>query len=265
MSTAQLTPATLAQVMEATWPPARSLTCGPFTLRDGQGGGKRVSAATLHGPWAEADIDRAGAGMAALGQDRLFMLTEGDGALDQALAARGYQIIDPVVAYAAPVADLIRPLPPLATFAHWPPLAVTAEIWAEGGIGPARLAVMDRVPGPHTALLSRSGTRAGRDENGQPADDPSREACSGACFVALSGDVAMLHALEVLPAHRRQGAGRDLLQAAALWAKDQGAQTLSLVVTRENQPARALYESLGMQIVGQYHYRQLNTHAGAAR
>lgn len=255
-----LAPATLARVMEATWPPARSLTCGPFTLRDGQGGGKRVSAATLNGTgdgtgksaWEEADIDRAAAGMQALGQDPLFMLTEADDALDRALEARGYAVIDPVVAYAAPVADLVRPLPPLAAFAHWPPLAVTTEIWAEGGIGPARLAVMARVGGPHTALLARSGPRAGSDGRA----DPEGEACSGACFVAISGNIAMLHALEVLPAQRRNGAGRHLLQAAAQWAMDQGAQSLSLVVTRENRPARALYESLGMQSVGQYHYRQ---------
>ena len=253
---ANLAPATLARVMEATWPPARSLTCGPFTLRDGQGGGKRVSAATLNGAersaWDEADIDRAAAGMQALGQDPLFMLTEADDALDRALEARGYAVIDPVVAYAAPVADLVRPLPPLAAFAHWPPLAVTTEIWAEGGIGPARLAVMARVGGPHTALLARSGPRPGSDGHA----GPEGEACSGACFVAISGNIAMLHALEVLPAQRRNGAGRHLLQAAAQWAMDRGAQSLSLVVTRENRPARALYESLGMQSVGQYHYRQ---------
>lgn len=249
-ATLALTPARLAQVMEATWPAARSFREGPFTIRDGQGGGKRVSAATLDVGLAAqdpalADLERAEAAMDALGQERLFLLTPGQDALDRALAARGYQVIDPVVAYAAPARDLAQPTLPLSTFEHWPPLAAAAEIWAEGGIGPARLAVMARVPGAHIALLARS------------ADD-----CSGAGFVAMAGNVAMLHALEVAPAHRRKGAGRHLLQAAALWAERQGADTLSLVVTRDNQPARALYASLGMQVVGQYHYRQ--SRAGGA-
>ena len=38
-------PAMLHAVAEATWPPAATQTLGPVTLRDGKGGGKRVSAA----------------------------------------------------------------------------------------------------------------------------------------------------------------------------------------------------------------------------
>jgi GNAT superfamily N-acetyltransferase len=97
---------------------------------------------------------------------------------------------------------------------------------------------MDRVQGPKTALLARNGDR--------PA---------GVAFVACHGSEAMLHALEVLPANRRQGVGRTLLHAAANWAASQGATRLSLVVTRQNAAARALYARLGMECVGQYHYR----------
>jgi len=39
-----MTPEVLARVMEETWPPAARWRLGPFTLRDGAGGGKRVSA-----------------------------------------------------------------------------------------------------------------------------------------------------------------------------------------------------------------------------
>lgn len=242
-----MTPEILARVMEATWPPAHRHGVGPFVVRDGQGGGKRVSAATLHGEWAGLDLAQAEAAMDGLSQDRLFMIAEGQNDLDQALAAQGYEVIDPVVAYATPAADLARITPPLATFTHWPPLAVTAEIWAKGGIGPARIAVMARTAGPRTAILARS-------------DDQ----CSGACFVAMSGNVAMLHALEVLPTFRRMGAARNMLHAAANWAQDQGADLLSLVVTRGNVPARALYASLGMQVVGQYHYRQKQAEKAAS-
>lgn len=229
-----MTPAALAGIMEATWPPARCWTNGPFTLRDGAGGGKRVSAASCDGAWSMADLDAAVAEMA----EPLFLIRAGDDALDAALAARGFARVDPVVAYAAPVAALAGDLPPLAAFPHWPPLEIARAIWSDGGIGPARVAVMARASGPKTAILARLGDR--------PA---------GVGFAALSDRTAMLHAIEVRPAQRRQGVGAILLRAAANWAAGVGADQLALVVTEQNLAARALYSRAGMKVVGQYHYR----------
>lgn len=235
-----MTPDPLAAVIESTWPAASLHHAGPWTIRDGRGGGKRVSAATADGIWAETDIPQAEAAMAALGQTPLFLIREGDDALDQALQARGYRVVDPVVAYAAPCAELADPpAPPMAAFAHWPPLAMCETLWAEGGIGPARLAVMHRVAVPKCALLSRTNDRP-----------------TGTAFVAIHGKTAMLHALEVAPAARRQGSAHNILRAAAGWALGHGATNFAVVVTRANAPARALYASLNMQGVGQYHYRQ---------
>jgi ribosomal protein S18 acetylase RimI-like enzyme len=228
-------PNRLAEVMEATWPPLKHWTVGPFSLRDGDGGGKRVSAASCDGSFTDAELDAATAAM----MEPLILIRDGEGTLDAALEARGWRLVDPVVAYAAPVMALASDLPPLSTFPHWPPLEIARSIWAEAGIGPARIAVMDRVAGPKVAILARSGDR--------PA---------GVAFVACHGTEAMLHALEVRHAHRRQGVGRTLLHAAANWAVAQGVTRLSLVVTRQNDAARALYARLGMEIVGQYHYRQ---------
>lgn len=229
-----MTPALLAEVMEATWPPARRWRLGPFTLRDGAGGGKRVSAASVECPFSAQDLDTAEAAM----REPLFLIRPGDEGLDAALDSRGWRIIDPVAAYAAPVAALTAELPGLTAFPHWPPLEIARTLWAEGGIGPARIAAMERVTGPKTALLGRTGDR--------PA---------GVAFVACHGAEAMVHALDVRQSSRRQGLGRHLLQAAANWAAGQGATRLSLVVTRQNTAARALYARLGMQVVGQYHYR----------
>ena len=62
---------------------------------------------------------------------------------------------------AAADADLAAVEPPfLSSFPHWPPLGIARAIWAEGGIVPARLAVMDRVTLPKTAILGRTGDRA---------------------------------------------------------------------------------------------------------
>lgn len=234
-----MTPETLFRVLEETWPAAAMRDQGPFRLRDGAGGGKRVSAANAIGPWLPADLDAAEAAM----EQPLFLIRDGapggaDAALDAALAARGYRIVDPVQAHVAPVQRLAGDLPFLSTFPHWPPLGIAREIWAEGGIGPARLAVMDRVTGPKTAILSRVDDR--------PA---------GVAFVALSGDQAMLHALDVTPAQRRKGTASHILRAAANWAQDHGATHLSLVVTRQNSAAIALYTAAGMDVEGGYHYR----------
>ena len=231
-----MTPAQLFHAMEATWPPAAHRMLGPFLLRDGAGGGKRVSAASAEGPWTDADLAAAEAAMA----EPLFLIRPGDEGLDAALAERAYQRIDPVVAYAAPAAQLAAEPPThMTTFPHWPPMEIARQLWADGHIGPARLSVMDRATGAKCAILSRASDRA-----------------SGVAFVACDGPMAMLHALEVSPALRRQGSAHNILRAAAAWALDNGADTLALVVTEANANARRLYASLGMTIVGQYHYRQ---------
>ena len=230
----------LFDAMDATWAAAEMSALGPWTLRLGKGGGKRVSAATTSQPVTPADISKAEAGMRAMGQPPLFMLRTGNEVLDQMLADQGYRVVDPVLIFAAPIADIakVNP-PPLAAIPGETPLAIMREIWARGGISAARLAVMDRTKGPKTYLFSRHS-----------ADKPG-----GCAFVAVDGDIAMLHALEVVPAARRKGVGANLLGRAAIWGMEQGAKTFSLVTTSENLPAQKLFTGLGMRVVDKYHYR----------
>ena len=234
-----MTPDALADLLDATWPPASTRRAGPWRIRDGKGGGKRVSAATAEEAWAPADIAVAEAAQAALGQAPLFMIRGGEEALDAALAERGYGVVDPVVLYHAPVAALAtdRP-PPISTFCLWPMLQIMRDLWAEGGTGPERIAVMDRAAGPKCAILGRVNDRA-----------------AGVAFLAASGKSAMLHALHVIPEQRRQGIAVKMMRAAAFWAQDNGISELFLAVTEANAAARALYASLGMAIVEKYHYR----------
>lgn len=229
-----------AEIVDGTWPAARYDRVGPFRLRQGQGGGSRVSAASALAPVADTDIDTAEAAMRAMDQKCIFCLRPGEEALDAQLAARGYEVLDPVNIYECPVGRLIDlPVPRVTVFSIWEPLEIMRDIWAEAGIGPERLAVMDRAKGPKTGLLMRH-----RD---QPA---------GAAFVAMHGDIAMLHALEILPDHRRQGLGQWAMRAAAFWAQEHGGHTLSVICTKANAGANGLYHSLGMEIAGEYHYRQ---------
>jgi len=234
----------LFSVIDATWPPARIETHGPWHVRQGLGGGQRVSATTRIGVVTEADIGQAEAAMDALGQPRIFMMRPEDEDLDGLLEARGYAVVDPVNIYLCPSADLaIHRPPPVSIFELSEPLAVLREIWAEAGIGPARLAVMSRVRGPHVYLLGRMDGR------------PGGGAFVGAHEGAHDG-VAMLHALEVKPQFQRKGLGRYMMWQTAHWAQAQGLEWVSVICVQDNIGANELYKSIGMQPMGGYHYRR---------
>lgn len=231
--------ALLYKVVDATWPAAAKIPCGPFTLREGLGGGSRVSAATANSDATTAQVETAAQAMRDMGQPALFMIRDTNTLLDQQLSGLGYEIKDPVTLYAAPIETMVTTRPPHKTvFTAWPPLAAQSEIWAQGGIGAGRLAVMDRVPEPKTTLLGRA------------LDRPA-----GTTFVGIAHDCAMIHALEIGAAFRRQGLAVNMTRAAAFWARDNGAHFLTLVTTKANAGANALYTSLGMTVVGHYHYR----------
>lgn len=234
---------TLYDVVEATWPPASTREVGPFTVREGAGGGKRVSAATARQTVTVDDLPQAEAAMLALGQTPLFMIRQGDEALDALLDSLGYSVIDPVNMYSAPVSLFSGfDIPRVATFVIWEPLAIMLDIWTAGGIGPGRINVMKRAPGPKTGILGR--------QNDSPA-------ATG--FVAMHDRIAMIHALEVLPHQRRAGMGRYMMFEAARWAVDNGADQIAVICTKANKGANGLYASLGMTLVGEYHYRQKDT------
>ena len=158
-------------------------------------------------------------------------------AILDALAARGYRPHTPTAIMVCGCAALAGQLPGMTAFATWPPLAIQRDLWAAGGIGAARQAVMERVALPRAALLGRLHDRA-----------------AGAAFVAADGPVAMIHAIEVAPAFRRQGMAGWLLGAAADWALSVGADRLALAVGRANTAARAAYDKLGFAEVGAYDY-----------
>lgn len=231
---------TLIETLEATWPAAETSIHGNWTIRKGAGGGQRVSAATANGPVVDADIKTAEDAMIDLGQNPLFMIRSNDTELDALLEARGYLLHDPVAMYHCPIETLTKLAPDrMAGFPIWPPLAIISEIWTEQGINAARQAIMQRATGPKTAILARQNDRA-----------------AGAAYVAIHGSVAMLHALEVVPDHRRQGVANNIMGVAAIWAQNNGATGFSVICVRDNLAANALYASLKMENVGHYHYRK---------
>jgi Acetyltransferase (GNAT) family. len=217
--------------LEATWPAASSRSVGPFRLRDGAGGGKRVSAALLEGPFDAAALDALDA--------PLFQLRPGQEALDAALEARGYRVIDPTVMMEAPVEALAAKPKPVSLPSIWPPLAIQRRIWDEGHVGPERVAVMLRASDPKMSFIART-----------------RDKPAGVGFLAMHEGIAMVHALHIEPAFRRQGVGAAMMRGMAWWAQQNGARTLALAVTEANDAARALYRGLGMTETASYHYRE---------
>ncbi|SLN19066.1 Acetyltransferase (GNAT) family protein [Roseivivax jejudonensis] len=231
--------AALELASEATWPPVRRVEVPGFDLREGAGGGKRVSAATARPGWSATQIDDAAAAMRARGDAPLFRVRADDIALDTELAARGYGMVDPTVLFVAPTADLAGiDVPRVTAFCLWEPLAIQREMWAAGGIGAERRAVMARAVSPKTSILGRI-----RDKPG------------GTAFCAVSDGIAFVHALEIVASQRRQGLARWMMIAAAQWAAQEGAVRIAALCTEANTAAAALYAHLGFARQAGYHYR----------
>ncbi|MDZ5623615.1 GNAT family N-acetyltransferase [Nocardioides sp. HM23] len=63
---------------------------------------------------------------------------------------------------------------------------------------------------------------------------------------AVDGDWIGVHAIEVDPAHRRQGLATAVLGELLEWGAEQGATTVWLHVETDNAPALAWYDGLGL-------------------
>ncbi|MEM1302554.1 MAG: GNAT family N-acetyltransferase [Pseudomonadota bacterium] len=234
--------ADIFDLIDSSWPPERMRQEGPWVIRQDTSGSKRTMAASLAAGEDEsgalAAIPQAEAAMAALEQPLLFQIRGPSGPLDAALEARGYSVVDPCTIYAIRAEALAAPVPHATAWSLWEPLEIQKEIWAEGGITAGRLAIMDRASAPKTSIIGRVDDRA-----------------AGAAFISGSGDLAMIHGVETLSAYRRKGVGRWIMVAACNWCVENRIDWLTLITVNSNVAANALYTSIGMTAVGQYHYR----------
>lgn len=229
--------AALFDALDATWPSEALESIGSFVIGRDTGGGQRVSSARLPGNFDPIELAAAIGHFERAGRLPLFQVRPGQTALDDALASAGFRRHDATRLLVRNSIDA-GPPPRSGAIPAWPPLAIMREIWSAGGIGAGRLAVMDRASTPRTCLL-------GRD----------RDTPAGACFVSVAGKIAMIHALEVAPPSRRCGVARRLVEGAARWAANMGAESLAAAVLSNNAPAQALFSSLGFVDVAGYHYR----------
>jgi len=73
---------------------------------------------------------------------------------------------------------------------------------------------------------------------------------AGFAIMHFGDEVAHLNLLAVLPAHRRQGLGRQLMNWLTTTAIEAGVFRINLELRTHNEPARTFYESLGFDRLG---------------
>lgn len=225
-------------LIDHSWPPAEQARIGAWTIRTGLGGSKRTMAATPHGDIGISDLRQAEAEMAARDQPAMVQIRGDHPEIDALLEQDGYSIVDPCTIFSVEAAAIAGPLPMVSAWIVPEALACQREIWQAGGICDGRLAIMENAAQPKTTILGRTG-----------------QSPAGTAFVAAHKNLAMIHAIEVLDPFRRRRVGTHMMTAAANWCVDQGISHLTLICLTQNTAATALYASMGMQVVGHYHYR----------
>lgn len=199
-----------------------------FDLCPAAGGMVRVIKAVKEAGQTGAAWD--GAPLTRLAPRSTVAVDQADQPVIQALVRRGYVETGRALVLTLSL-DAVEPPRPMTAFAIWPPLAIQRAIWDESGLGP-----WPRENGAQTALLARVGDRA-----------------AGVGFVTKpAGDQAVLHAVHILPAFRGRGAGTHLIRRAAVWAKENGAERLTLHLEADH-PERGWLGRLGFDLSGMYH------------
>ena len=73
------------------------------------------------------------------------------------------------------------------------------------------------------------------------------EALIASVMVGFDGHRGWIYYLAVAPDRRREGLGRQLMDAAEAWLRDRGAPKLQLMVRTGNDEALGFYEALGLE------------------
>jgi RimJ/RimL family protein N-acetyltransferase len=119
-----------------------------------------------------------------------------------------------------------------------------------------RLAALRDAPGAFTATAEGDAARPMRHWN-ELAHGPGTVLIagdfSGMAGIFVEAGRPQVWGMWVAPEHRRSGAGRALVDAAAHWARVRGFETLTLDVCEREPAARAFYEALGFTPTGEVH------------
>jgi ribosomal protein S18 acetylase RimI-like enzyme len=164
-----------------------------------------------------------------------------DAAVDEALADRGLMLEAPTLVMSRPL-ESTGPVEgvtesPIATTA-WVETELAALDIDRSSIGPW-LATIAAVPSPASFVV--------RTEEGEPV---------GAGFGVVADSLLGVFEVVVRPEHRRKGHAGRIMAALHRFGMSEGAERAFLQVLESDEPAIALYESLGYEVSHRYWYRR---------
>ncbi|MBO2438421.1 GNAT family N-acetyltransferase [Actinomadura nitritigenes] len=231
-------PQDLDGLVAAAWPARSVQDIGGWLLRHADGVTKRAnSVLPLDAPQdLDAALARAELFYGERGLPAVFSLSERarPEGLDAVLEARGYEIVDPTLAMAAPIAGPYER--DGVEIASEPSPGWLDVWWAVDGRYDHQLPVATEIlTGVPAGYASLDGVAVGR---GVP-----------------QGEWLGIYAMAVAPEARRRGLGRRVLRALLGWGREQGCERAYLVVVERNAAARAMYAAEGFTESGGYHYR----------
>jgi ribosomal protein S18 acetylase RimI-like enzyme len=239
----------IAEAIEAAaavaWPATESLTLGSWKLSAGDGFSRRRNSAVPAGPLPE-NLERrlsdVGAWYRVRGLPTLYRITPlCDAAVDSILADRGLVIEAPTLV----MTKLLEPSEPVGGVAESP---VVTDAWVETEI--AALGVDRSSIGPWLATIATVPSPASfvvPIDDGEPA---------GAGFGVVVDSLLGIFEIVVLPEYRRRGHAGRIMAALHRFGLGEGAQRAFLQVLEDDEPAIALYRSLGFEVSHRYWYRR---------
>ncbi|MFC4906463.1 GNAT family N-acetyltransferase [Actinomadura gamaensis] len=230
-------------LLHEAWPAVENVRREGWVFRSAGGVTKRANSVWPAGPAddPEALIEAAEKFYADRGLPAVFSLLD-DPALDELLARRGYELVDPTLLMVREL-DAAEPadgdgIGDGVEIAEEPSDAWVDAWWSVDGRyadqGPAARAIITGVPADYAGV----GPGVAGVGRGVP-----------------QGDWYGIYCMAVRPEARRQGLAREVLRALLHRGRTGGASHAYLCVTEGNAAARALYASEGFEVAGGYHYR----------
>ncbi|MDE0659982.1 MAG: GNAT family N-acetyltransferase [Gammaproteobacteria bacterium] len=238
------------------WPALHQVMLDGWVLRFSRGFTKRANSVTPLYAAAQRPLEKVRYCEELYAQDglatvfRLATVSE-QVALDELLAARGYESIDATQVLHRPLAT--GEFDPVAAFSVVPVasfLAAYANLHEPPDINERAARTASEL---HRAIL-----RAIRSETmfGLIVEDGEAVACG---MAVVERELVGLFDIVVHPRCRRRGHGRALVESLLHRAVERGARTAYLQVLSDNAAARSLYTALGFQPLYEYRYRVSKT------
>ncbi len=215
------------------WPAPDSAWLGEWLLRAAAGFTARANAVRpLGGPGCPVDeaLERVADWYRARGLPSRVQVVVGS-SLDRELSRRGWNAAPAVSVMTATLAAIARRLPePGAARVRVSDSATPGwlRLFRGGDTPPVARAILEGPPVVGFASLT---------------DDENAPIAIGRAVV--EGPWAGLTAIEVAPAMRRKGHARTVISELTSWSRERGARRAYLEVLATNEPAIALYRSLG--------------------